>query len=81
MVFWLLLIGELSFLAAIYVLGADLRHRHAAVDVPLGLMAGPTLLLDNGDGLDLFLGACNMVENPDNAPEWQIRWGISYLWN
>ena len=50
-------------------------------NVPIGLMVGRTLALSNGDGLDLNIGAYKLVEKPENAPEYQIKFGISYLFN
>ncbi len=49
--------------------------------LPLGAMAGKTLLLDNGDALDLNIGGYNLVVSPKNAPEWQLKFGISYFFN
>jgi hypothetical protein len=49
--------------------------------LPLGLTAGRTILLGNGDGLDFSLGAYDLVERPENAPEWQLKVGLSYFFN
>ncbi|MEH6581830.1 MAG: hypothetical protein V7754_07840 [Halioglobus sp.] len=49
--------------------------------VPLGLTLGRTILLGNGDGLDFSVGAYDLVERPDNAPEWQLKLGLSYFFN
>jgi hypothetical protein len=49
--------------------------------IPLGLTFGRTMLLGSGNGLDLNIGAYNLVEKPDNAPEWQAKFGISYYFN
>ncbi len=49
--------------------------------LPLGLTFGRTLLLGNGDGLDLNIGAYELVERPENGPEWQLKFGISYFFN
>ena len=49
--------------------------------VPLGLTFGKTLLLGNGDGLDLSIGGYPLVTRPDNAPEWQLKLGLSYFFN
>ncbi len=49
--------------------------------LPLGLTIGRTLLLGNGDGLDLSIGAYDLVERPDAGPEWQFKFGISYFFN
>jgi len=48
---------------------------------PLGLTLGRTFLAGNGNGLDLNIGAYDMVEKPENAPEWQLKFGISYFYN
>jgi len=47
--------------------------------LPLGLTIGRTFLLSNGDGLDLSIGAYKLVERPQDAPKWQLKFGISYL--
>jgi hypothetical protein len=49
--------------------------------LPLGLTIGRTILLGNGDGLDFSIGAYDLVERPDNAPEWQLKLGLSYFFN
>jgi len=49
--------------------------------VPLGLTAGKTMLLGNGDGLDLSAGVYGLVEKPDDAPSWQLKIGVSYFFN
>jgi hypothetical protein len=49
--------------------------------LPLGLIIGKTMLLGNGDGLDLSIGVYDLVERPDNGPESQIKFGISYFFN
>jgi hypothetical protein len=49
--------------------------------VPLGLTLGRTILLGNGDGLDFSVGAYDLVERPDNSPEWQLKLGLSYFFN
>lgn len=49
--------------------------------LPLGLIIGKTMLLGNGDGLDLSIGAYDLVERPENGPESQIKFGISYFFN
>ena len=49
--------------------------------VPLGLTGGRTMLLGNGDGLDLSVGAYKLVERPQNASRWQFKFGISYFFN
>ena len=49
--------------------------------VPLGLDVGRMLLLGNGDGLLLSIGAFSMVERPTNSPDWQLKFGVSYFIN
>ena len=49
--------------------------------VPLGLTFGRTLLLGNGDGLDLSLGAYDLAKSPDGGHNWQLKFGISYFFN
>jgi len=50
-------------------------------NVPLGLTFGQTLLLGNGDGLDLSIGAYDLVEKPEGGSDWQLKFGISYFFN
>ena len=49
------------------------------VTVPLGATFGRTLPLSGGAGIDLSVGAYRLVERPTNAPEWQLKFGISYF--
>ena len=49
--------------------------------LPLGVTFGRTLLLGNGDGLDLNIGAYKLSERPENASEWQAKFGVSYYFN
>lgn len=49
--------------------------------VPLGLTYGRTLLLGNGDGLDLSLGAYDLAKSPDGGSNWQLKFGVSYFFN
>lgn len=49
--------------------------------IPLGLTAGKTMLLGNGDGLDLSLGAYDLTEVPELGHNWQLKFGISYFFN
>lgn len=49
--------------------------------LPLGLTAGRTILLGNGDGLDLSIGAYSLAVRPDEGPVWQFKFGISYFFN
>ena len=52
-----------------------------ALAIPLGLTFGKTMLLGNGDGLDLSVGAYPLVSRPDNAAQWQLKLGLSYFFN
>jgi len=52
-----------------------------ALTLPLGGIVGKTLLLNNGDGLDLNVGVYGTGEKPDNVPSWQLKFGISYFFN
>ena len=47
--------------------------------LPLGLTFGRTLPLGGGAGIDLSVGVYNLVEQPTNAPQWQLKFGISYF--
>ena len=47
----------------------------------LGLMVGKTLLLGSGNGLDLSIGAYDLVEKPEGGSDWQIKFGISLFFN
>ena len=47
--------------------------------LPLGVTFGRTLPLSGGTGIDLSVGAYNLIERPTNAPEWQLKFGISYF--
>jgi len=49
--------------------------------LPVGLTVGRTLLLRNGNGLDLSIGAYKVIERPQDAPKWQLKFGISYFFN
>ena len=49
--------------------------------IPLGATFGKTLLLESGNGLDLNVGVYGLVEKPDDAPSWQLKFGISYFFN
>jgi len=51
------------------------------VTIPLGATFGKTMLLGNGDGLDVSVGVYGLVEKPDDAPNWQLKIGVSYLFN
>jgi hypothetical protein len=39
------------------------------------------LQIGSGTGLDLSLGAYSLRERPTDAPEWQLKFGVSYLFN
>lgn len=52
-----------------------------ALTLPLGMTVGKTLLLGNGDGLDLSVGAYPLAVHPAQAPRWQLKFGISYFFN
>ena len=49
--------------------------------VPLGLTLGRTMLLKNGDGLDLSIGGYPLVARPEQASKWQLKLGVSYFFN
>ena len=49
--------------------------------LPLGATFGRTLLLGSGNGLDLNVGAYWLAEHPENAPQWQFKFGVSYYFN
>jgi hypothetical protein len=49
------------------------------VTVPLGLTFGKTMPLSGGAGLDLSVGAYHLTERPTDAPQWQLKFGISYF--
>lgn len=49
--------------------------------VPLGLTFGRTLLMGNGDGLDLSIGAYDLTKSPEGAHNWQLKFGISVFFN
>jgi len=48
--------------------------------MPLGLTLGRTILMGK-DGLDLSIGAYKLVERPEDASRWQLKFGISYFFN
>jgi hypothetical protein len=64
--------------AATYNWKADSGNK---LTLPLGLTVGRTILLGNGDGLDFSVGAYDLVESPENAPDWQLKVGLSYFFN
>ncbi len=47
--------------------------------VPLGLGVSQAFQLGGGHGLDVLLGAYGMAARPDGAPNWQLKFGISWL--
>ena len=49
--------------------------------IPLGLTLGRTLLLKNGDGLDLNIGAYSLAKDVDGGHDAQLKFGISYYFN
>ena len=51
------------------------------VTLPVGVTYGQTLLLKNGDGLDLSGGFYGLAIRPDQGSKWQIKFGISYFFN
>ena len=64
--------------AITYDWNADSDNRLSSA---IALLDGPTLLLSNGDGLDLSIGAYSLVEHPVDGPEAQIKFAISYFFN
>jgi hypothetical protein len=62
--------------AMIYNWEADSEE---AWNIPPGLTIGQTLLLGTGDGLDLSIGAYDLVEKPKDGSDWQFKFGISYF--
>jgi len=52
-----------------------------AFALPLGLTVGKTLVVGDGDGLDLSVGAYPLAVRPDHAPKWQLKVGVSYFFN
>ena len=49
--------------------------------VPLGLTFGRTLLMGNGDGLDLSIGVYDLPKSPEGSSSWQLKFGISVFFN
>jgi len=47
--------------------------------IPLGLTVGRTFDMGSGNGLDLSVGAYGNVVRPDGAPDWQIRFGVTWV--
>ena len=47
--------------------------------VPLGLGVSNAFQLGGGHGLDLSLGVYGMVARPEGGPNWQLKFGISWL--
>jgi len=52
-----------------------------AFTLPLGLTFGKTLVVGDGDGLDLSAGVYPLAVRPDHAPKWQVKFGVSYFFN
>jgi len=50
-----------------------------ALTLPLGLTIGKTLVVGEGNGLDLSAGVYPLAVRPDNAPKWQVKFGVSYF--
>jgi hypothetical protein len=50
-----------------------------AFTLPLGLTVGKTFDMGNGNGLDVGIGPYYNALRPDGAADWQIRFGISWL--
>lgn len=50
-----------------------------AATVPLGLTFGKTLVVGEGDGLDLSVGVYPLVVRPEGAAKWQLKFGASYF--
>lgn len=48
--------------------------------LPLGLTVGRTMLVGK-NGLDLNVGVYSIVERPDDAADWQFKFGVSYFIN
>ena len=49
--------------------------------IPLGLTFGRTLMLRNGDGLDLNIGAYDLSKGVDGGHDAQLKFGLSYYFN
>lgn len=47
--------------------------------LPLGVTYGKTMALSGGAGLDLSIGAYKLVVQPDDASDFQLKFGISYF--
>ena len=47
----------------------------------IDITTSQNILLGNGNGLDLSVGAYDLVERPEEGPEWQFNFGISYFFN
>jgi len=45
--------------------------------VPLGLTAGKTFLLDGGYAIDASLGAYDLLAQPSGGGDWQLKFGVS----
>ena len=47
--------------------------------VPLGLTVGRTFAMKGGHGLDLSIGGYYNVVRPDGAADWQMRFGVTWI--
>jgi len=76
---------NLNFLPGAYVgynnsFGVDWKARSGDhVTLPLGLTVGRTLDIGDGYGLDLSLGAYGFAVKPDGGPDWQLKFGVTFL--
>lgn len=49
--------------------------------IPLGLTLAKALLLDNGDGMELSIGAYALKTTPEGGSDSQFKFGINYFFN
>lgn len=52
-----------------------------ALTLPVGLTFGKAVVFSSGDFLDLSVGAYPLAVRPDNAPSWQLKFGVSYFFD
>lgn len=52
-----------------------------AFTLPLGLTFGRAIVMKNGDFWDLSVGAYPLAVRPDDAPTWQLKFGVSYFFD
>lgn len=60
------------------------NHEAASGDawnVPLGLTLSRTFALSSGNGFDAGLGYYALVEHPEGAPDNQIKFSLTWLFN